>query len=216
MGLCRRFLSVQNSVESTRGVSLKSKQYFTTGPRDAARSITFEKGWVLLYFSSHAIAHWLVGWVVGIRFLFYTVGGTGNPQGWPPGIRWIFERLPFFGVQTEKLSMQNVWSQSPYVVRRCNLLGHSDLRRVLGLALRRSLEWVVFSVCSVLGFGNVGEQLDKSYQRLRQGATRPRTFLTLEGIASSDCSTLERIDPTEQRSVLCATKLTSTRGWLTR
>lgn len=63
--------------------------------------------WVLFYFSSHAIAHWLAGRLVGIRFLFYTVGGTGNPEGWPPGIRWIFEHLPFLGVQTEKLSMQN-------------------------------------------------------------------------------------------------------------
>jgi hypothetical protein len=70
--------------------------------------ITMLLAWVLLYFSSHAIAHWLVGRVVGIRFLYYTVGGTGNPEGWPPGIRWIFERLPFLGVQTEKLSMQNV------------------------------------------------------------------------------------------------------------
>ena len=63
--------------------------------------------WVLLYFCSHAIAHWLVGRALGIRFLFYTVGGTGNPEGWPPGLRWNFEHLPFFGVQTEKLSMQN-------------------------------------------------------------------------------------------------------------
>jgi hypothetical protein len=64
--------------------------------------------WVLLYFSCHAIAHWLVGRVFGIRFLHYTVGGTANPEGWLPGLRWIFEHLPFFGVQTEKLSMQNV------------------------------------------------------------------------------------------------------------
>jgi len=64
--------------------------------------------WVLLYFSSHAIAHWLVGRLVDIRFLFYTVGGTGNPEGWPPGLRWIFEHLPFLSVQTEKLSMQTV------------------------------------------------------------------------------------------------------------
>ena len=64
--------------------------------------------WVILYFSCHAIAHWVVGRAVGIRFLFYTVGGTGNPEGWPPGLRWIFEHLPFFGVQTEKVSMQNV------------------------------------------------------------------------------------------------------------
>ncbi|HEV3206094.1 MAG TPA: hypothetical protein VGZ28_04020 [Terriglobales bacterium] len=64
--------------------------------------------WILLYFFSHAIAHWLVGRAVGIRFLFYTVGGTGNPEGYPAGIHWVFEHLPFIGVQTEKLSMQNV------------------------------------------------------------------------------------------------------------
>jgi hypothetical protein len=70
--------------------------------------ITMLLAWVLLYFSSHAIAHWLVGRLVGIRFRYYTVGGTANPQGWPPGLRWVFERLPFLGVQTEKLTMQKV------------------------------------------------------------------------------------------------------------
>src|SRR5262245_59958801 len=49
--------------------------------------------WLLLYFSSQAIAHWLVGRMVGIRFLFYTVGGTGNPGGWPLGVRWVFMHL---------------------------------------------------------------------------------------------------------------------------
>jgi len=63
-------------------------------------------GWVLLYFCCHAIAHWVVGRILGIRFAFYTVGGTGNPGGWPAGLRWLFEHLPFFGVQTEKASMQ--------------------------------------------------------------------------------------------------------------
>lgn len=62
--------------------------------------------WILLYFFAHAIAHWLIGWVLGIRFRFYTVGGTGNREGYPPGLRWIFEHLPFFGVQTDKSSMQ--------------------------------------------------------------------------------------------------------------
>jgi hypothetical protein len=63
-------------------------------------------GWVLLYFCCHAIAHWVVGRLLGIHFAFYTVGGTGNPEGWPAGLRWLFEHLPFFGVQTEKASMQ--------------------------------------------------------------------------------------------------------------
>jgi len=62
--------------------------------------------WLLLYFFCHGIAHWAVGRGVGIRFAFYTVGGTGNPEGYPPGLRWLFEHLPFFGVQTEKASMQ--------------------------------------------------------------------------------------------------------------
>ena len=63
-------------------------------------------GWVLLYFCCHAIAHWLVGRIFGIRFAYYTVGGTGNPEGWPIGLRWVFVHLPFLGVQTEKASMQ--------------------------------------------------------------------------------------------------------------
>jgi len=63
-------------------------------------------GWVLFYFCCHAIAHWVVGRMLGIRFAFYTIGGTGNPEGYPSGMRWVFEHLPFFGVQTEKASMQ--------------------------------------------------------------------------------------------------------------
>src|ERR1700719_4221243 len=53
--------------------------------------------YVLLYFCCHAIAHWVVGRVLGIRFAFYTVGGTANPDGWPGGLRWVFEHLPFCG-----------------------------------------------------------------------------------------------------------------------
>ena len=63
--------------------------------------------WTLLYFCCHAIAHFVVGRILGIRFAFYTIGGTANPEGWPGVLRWIFERLPFFGVQTEKVSMQS-------------------------------------------------------------------------------------------------------------
>jgi hypothetical protein len=62
--------------------------------------------WLLLYFCCHAIAHWAVGSLLGIRFAFYTIGETGNPVGYPALLRWLFQRLPFFGVQTEKSSMQ--------------------------------------------------------------------------------------------------------------
>jgi hypothetical protein len=63
-------------------------------------------GLLLIYLSCHAIAHWLVGRALGIRFRSYTVGGTANPQGWPFGLRWLMERLPFFGVLTDRASME--------------------------------------------------------------------------------------------------------------
>jgi hypothetical protein len=62
-------------------------------------------GLLLIYFSCHAIAHWMVGRLLGIRFRCYTVGVTANPQGWPVGLRWLMEHLPFFGVLTDKVSM---------------------------------------------------------------------------------------------------------------
>src|SRR5947208_1132603 len=72
--------------------------------------------WILLYFFCHGIAHWATGRVVGIRFAFYTVGGTGNAEGYPLGPRWVFERLPFFGVQTEKISMQKAGAMSKAIM----------------------------------------------------------------------------------------------------
>ena len=61
--------------------------------------------WILLYFFCHGIAHWALGRLFGIRFAFYTIGGTGNPQAYPGILRWVFEHLPFFGVRTDKASM---------------------------------------------------------------------------------------------------------------
>jgi hypothetical protein len=77
-----------------------------SAPSKAAAIIAMITAWLLLYFFCHGIAHWAVGRLLGIRFSFYTLGGTGNPEGYPAGLRWVFEHLPFFGVQTEKASMQ--------------------------------------------------------------------------------------------------------------
>jgi hypothetical protein len=76
-------------------------------PRSAAfAAAMLIAAWLLLYLFCHGIAHWAVGRLLGIRFAFYTIGGTGNPEGYPAGMRWVFEHLPFFGVQTDRASMQ--------------------------------------------------------------------------------------------------------------
>jgi len=77
-----------------------------SAPSKTAAISAMIAAWLLLYFCCHGIAHWTVGRLLGIGFAFYTVGGTGNPGGYPAGMRWLFEHLPFFGVQTEKASMQ--------------------------------------------------------------------------------------------------------------
>ncbi len=82
------------------------------------------------------------------------------------------------------------------MVCRSNILGrYPDSECFPGLALRRSLERVVFSFCSILGLGDVGEQLDEPHGRLLQGATRSQPFLNVEWVASIRLQPLERIDP---------------------
>lgn len=64
-------------------------------------------GWLLIYLYSHAIAHWAVGRLVGIRFRGYGLRGTDHPEAYPPGVRWLMSVIPFFVALTEKQSMRH-------------------------------------------------------------------------------------------------------------
>jgi hypothetical protein len=94
--------TIQIAGLAAAGLALALAQSIPSKPA----AIMMIAAWILLYFCCHGIAHWAVGRMLGIRFAFYTIGGTGNPAGYPPGLRWLFQHLPFFGVQTEKASMQ--------------------------------------------------------------------------------------------------------------
>lgn len=63
-------------------------------------------GYLLVYFSTHASAHWLVGRLAGIRFTHYSIGGSTHASAYPPGMRRVFERLPFFATHADKASLQ--------------------------------------------------------------------------------------------------------------
>ena|SRR5205085_11376189 len=84
-------------------LALHAARFLSSKP---AATATMILAWILLYFFCHGIAHWAVGRLLGIRFAFYTIGGTGNPEAYPSILRWLFEHLPFFGVQTDRESMQ--------------------------------------------------------------------------------------------------------------
>ncbi len=61
-------------------------------------------GWLLAYFSGHAIAHWSLGRLGGIHFLAYGLHGTTHPEWYPPGVRWVFVHLPFLSARTNPAS----------------------------------------------------------------------------------------------------------------
>ncbi len=62
--------------------------------------------WFITYFCNHAIAHWAVGRLCGIRFSGYGVHGTTSPSWYPPGMRWLFRHIPFFSVRVDPLSLR--------------------------------------------------------------------------------------------------------------
>ena len=62
--------------------------------------------WLITYFCNHAIAHWAVGRLLGIRFVGYGVHGTTSPHWYPPGLRWLFRHIPFFSARTDAASLR--------------------------------------------------------------------------------------------------------------
>ncbi len=78
----------------------------TSDATSGLRAIGLVVGYALVYFSVHAPAHWLVDRLVGIRFTHYSIGGTTHPAAYPPGMRWLFEHLPFFAAHVERASLR--------------------------------------------------------------------------------------------------------------
>jgi hypothetical protein len=67
-------------------------------------------GWFAIYDCCHAIAHYAVGRLVGIRFRGYGLRGSDHPGDYPPGVRQAMSALPFFTAMTEKQSSQQAGS----------------------------------------------------------------------------------------------------------
>lgn len=63
-------------------------------------------GWLVIYSCGHAIGHWAVGRLVGIRFRGYGLRGTDHPETYPPGLRQLMNSYPMFTVLTQTASMQ--------------------------------------------------------------------------------------------------------------
>lgn len=135
-------------------------------------------GWGLLYLCCHAIAHWLIGRLLGIRFRHYTIGGTSKPQIWPWGLRWVFAHIPFFGVQTEGLSMQKAAAGARAAMWAAGVTSSAVVPIVVALwAWQLQIPWsrMLFLFCLIWSVGTVwsnfrpGGDYFKARQALREG-----------------------------------------------
>jgi hypothetical protein len=61
---------------------------------------------LLAYFSEHAFSHWFVGRSLGICFTGYGLHGTSHPRAYPPGVRWVFSRLPLLSARVDPASLR--------------------------------------------------------------------------------------------------------------
>jgi ACR3 family arsenite efflux pump ArsB len=105
----RRILSISagNTIQFT-GIVLGSALFWISGQpiRTGIRILAMIAGYLLIYFNSHSLAHYAVGKLVGLRFSHYSIGGSSHASSYPPIMRAIFERLPFFAVHTNPVSMK--------------------------------------------------------------------------------------------------------------
>jgi hypothetical protein len=103
----RLSITAGNAVQGTMLVAGVVLLWLSSWPlADVARVIGMVAGYLLIYFSVHATAHWLVGRLFGIRFTHYSVGGSTHTSTYPPGMRQVFARLPFFAVHADKASLK--------------------------------------------------------------------------------------------------------------
>jgi hypothetical protein len=72
----------------------------------AASAVLAVAGIVLTAFSSHAIGHWLVGRMAGLRFAFIGVRGTDHPESYPPGARQVLSAVPMFTTVSTRRSRE--------------------------------------------------------------------------------------------------------------
>lgn len=85
-------------------------------PGGAAATGLAVLGIVLVSFSSHAIGHWLVGSLVGLRFAYVGVRGTDHPETYPAPIRQLFSAVPMFTMVSTRRSREAVgrWALAAY------------------------------------------------------------------------------------------------------
>ena len=147
----------------------------------AARRPARGGGWLiasrlLAYFCDHALAHWAVGRLLGIRFTAYGVHGTSHPEVYPPGIRAIFTHLPLFSARTDPHSLRAAAPTARAAMYAAGTVSTAVVSLVIPLyGLRHGVQ----HACGVLIGSSLGMGAILLSEALRPGGDLRRAWHTL-------------------------------------
>ncbi len=73
-------------------------------------------GLLVIYVCCHAIAHWLVGRLAGLRFAYVGLRGTDHPEAYPPGLRQLMAATPMLTTVSTRQSRASAgrWALAAY------------------------------------------------------------------------------------------------------
>jgi hypothetical protein len=91
---------------TTLSLALLLVSAWVGGGQPALAVALMAAGWLGVFVSTHANAHWLVGRLVGIGFVGFGIRGTEKPDIYPVGIRQIMSAIPFFTAITDRPSLR--------------------------------------------------------------------------------------------------------------
>jgi hypothetical protein len=88
----------------------------STRTAPAASAVLAVLGIILTAFCSHAIGHWLVGRLAGLRFAYIGVRGTDHPETYPPVMRQVLSAVPMFTTVSTRRSREAAgrWALAAY------------------------------------------------------------------------------------------------------
>jgi hypothetical protein len=136
-------------------------------------------GFVLVYLNTHAVAHWFVGRIVGIRFQGFGLRGTDHPENYPPGLRHLMGALPMWVAMTDPESRHRA---SPRALAAMYAAGETSTTvcsvAAASAAFLAHVPWalglLVFAVLWNLGASIVVSVIDKGDYAKARRALRAR------------------------------------------
>ena len=138
-------------------------------------------GFVTVYLNCHALAHYLAGRAVGLRFRGYGVRGTDHPEVYPPGIRQLMQAAPFYVALSTKDSREQASGRAKAIYYAAGETSTAICSiAYAAIAAAANIPGGQLLLVAMIIFNvDLDDRHDpQPYRRLRQGAPRPPQLTT--------------------------------------